>query len=109
MWTGSGVRLAVSPMSTSPGGTVTATWSSLQAPTSADRLSLYRRGRRGEAPALVDWLYVSCARLPADSRAFGSCPLPLPADLAPGRYEVRLLAADGRRLATSNILTIPQP
>jgi hypothetical protein len=55
----------------------------------------------------VHWIYVSCTQTPGDARAAGACAFLVPATLAPGIYEVRLLSNDGfTHLATSNLFTV---
>ena len=100
--TGSGgATLGVSPTSVAAGGTVTATWSGIPAPTSTDWIGLYVSGTSDQA--YLAWIYVSCSQSPGAASAVGSCPFTLPSGLAPGRYELRLYANDAYvRLATSN-------
>jgi hypothetical protein len=100
-----GPQLTVSPASVARGGTVTATWSGIATPTSTDWIGLYSPA----APdtAYLAWVYVSCSQTPATPRASGSCPFVIPAGLATGTYQLRLLANDGyTRLATSNSLNV---
>ena len=100
--TGSGgTTLGVSPTSVAAGGTVTATWSGIPAPTSTDWIGLYVSGTSDQA--YLAWIYVSCSQSPSAASAAGSCPFTLPSGLAPGSYELRLYANDAyARLATSN-------
>jgi hypothetical protein len=50
----------------------------------------------------LSYAYVNCTKTPSIALANGACPLPIPATLTPGLYELRLFAADGLwRLATS--------
>jgi subtilisin len=97
--------LTVAPSSVVAGGTVTATWSGIAAPTSTDWIGLYAAGT-GDG-AYLAWLYVSCAKTPGAAQAGGSCPLQIPGSVPPGAYELRLFAADGlTRLATSGAFTV---
>ena len=57
--------------------------------------------------AFIDWIYVSCSGTPGAARASGSCPFVVPATVAPGTYQLRLLANDGfTALATSNTFAV---
>jgi uncharacterized delta-60 repeat protein len=97
--------LTVAPRVVRPGGTVTATWNGLPAPTTTDWIGIYARGAPDRKP--VDWIYVSCVKVPGGARAEGSCPMFVPARLAPGMYELRLFANDGlRQLARSGVFDV---
>src|SRR2546425_34131 len=100
--TGSGgATLSVSPTSVAAGGTVTATWSGIAAPTPGDWIGLYVPGSGNSA--YLAWIYVSCSPSPGAPSAAGSCPFTIPSGLAPGSYELRLYANNTyTRLATSN-------
>jgi glucose/arabinose dehydrogenase len=103
-----GPQLSVSPGSVAAGGTVTATWSGIASPTATDWIGLFSVG----APdtSYISWEYVSCSQSPATPRASGSCPFVVPSGLAPGNYQLRLLANNGfTRLATSGLLTVTPP
>ncbi len=90
--------LATSPSTILLGGTVTASWTGIAAPTSSDWIGLYRPGDPN-APSLA-WRYTT-------GSASGSMPLTIPATLAPGTYELRLFSNGGyTRLATSNTFTV---
>ena len=84
--------LEVSPRRIAAGETVMVTWSGIAAPTATDWIGLYHRGT-GHTEFL-DWLYVSCTQIPDQPHASGSCSYAVPSWLAPGRYELRLLAND---------------
>ena len=102
---GGGMTLSASPTTVAPGGTVTATWSGITAPTTTDWIGLYTPG----APngSYIDWIYVSCSKTPVSARASGSCPFVVPTTVAPGTYQLRLLANNGFTvIATSNSLTV---
>jgi hypothetical protein len=100
--------LSVAPTSVASGGTVTADWTGIAAPTPRDWIGLYVAGAAGNSS--IEWMYVSCSKSPAAARAAGSCAFALPASLAPGSYELRLLANDGyTRLATSPAFTVTAP
>jgi hypothetical protein len=97
--------LTVSPTTAKPGTTLTTTWSGINAPTPKDWIGLYAPGSADTK--FISWIYVSCSTKAGTARASGSCSYTLPATLASGNYEFRLLANDGfTRLATSNPLTV---
>ena len=93
--------LSATPESTPAEGSITATWANNLAPTPTDWIGLYAEG--GAGGSYLAWTYASCSRMPATAKASGSCSLRIPRRLQPGRYELRLYAADQFiRLATSN-------
>ncbi|HZC67059.1 MAG TPA: hypothetical protein VE201_00430 [Nitrospirales bacterium] len=93
--------LTVTPASVVAGGTVTATWSGIAAPTSTDFLALYVPGTSDQA--YLAWIYLSCSKSPGAPAAAGSCPFTIPSGLTPRSYELRLYANNTyTRLATSN-------
>ena len=97
--------LSVTPASVAPGGTVTASWSGIAAPSPTDWIGLFAQGAADTS--YVTWMYVSCSQTPGAARASGSCPFVIPAALAHGTYELRLMANNGfTRLATSGPLTV---
>jgi subtilisin family serine protease len=100
--------LIVSPASIPAGGTLTATWNGITgiaAPSATDWIGLYLPGT--DNTAYIDWIYVSCSQTPGDPRASGMCPFVVPGSLAPGTYELRLLADNGfTTIATSNTFTV---
>jgi subtilisin len=96
--------LTVAPSSVVAGGTVTATWSGIAAPTSTDWIGLYAAGT-GDL-AFLTWVYVSCSTTPGAAAA-GSCAFQIPRGIGPGTYNLRLFAADRfGRLATSGTFTV---
>jgi len=98
-----GPSLSASPASLSAGGTVTATWAGIPAPSSTDWIALYPAG----GVSYIDWNYVSCSKTPGNPLASGSCPFVLPGNLAPGTYQLRLFANNTYTLlATSNNFTV---
>ena len=102
---GGPVNLVVSPIIIQAGGTLTATWSGIVSPTPTDWIGLYQPGT--DDRAFIDWIYVSCSKTPGITQASGSCSFNLPSSLAPGSYELRLLANDGfTDLATSNTFAV---
>ncbi len=95
----SGATLTVSPPSVGAGGIVTASWSGIGSPTSTDWIGLYQPGSPPQG--YLAWRYTTGA-------ASGSVPFQLPSTLAPGTYELRLLANNGYTvLAVSNAFTLP--
>ena len=101
-----GVQLSTNPSTVAPGGTVTATWSGIANPTATDWIGLYMAGAANTD--YIDWIYVNCSKTASTAHASGACPFPVPATLAAGSYELRLLANDGfMLLATSNLVIAP--
>jgi hypothetical protein len=97
--------LTASPSSITPGGTLTATWDRIAPSTSTDWIGLYQPGAANTA--YIEWIYVSCSKTPGSPQSSGSCPFVVPASLASGVYELRLLANDSfTLLTTSNGVTI---
>src|SRR4030088_1777080 len=70
--------LSASPTAVVVGGTVTATWSNVAAPSSGNWLGLYVPG----GSSLVSWRYLN------DAAASGSVPFTLPTSMALGTYEL---------------------
>jgi uncharacterized protein (DUF1800 family) len=102
---GTVATLVASPANILPGGTITAAWTGIAAPTSTDWIGLFQPSAADTA--YIDWIYVSCSKSPGSAGASRSCPFVLPANLAPGAYNTRLFSNDGfTRLATSNPLTV---
>ncbi|HEV8307572.1 MAG TPA: S8 family serine peptidase [Methylomirabilota bacterium] len=91
------VTLTVSPTTVAAGGTLTATWSGIPAPSATDWLGLYQPGAADTA---------TLASQNTTGAASGSLPFPLPGTLTPGTYELRLFAGGGARLAVSNAFTV---
>src|SRR4029450_1903911 len=55
----------------------------------------------------IEYVYVSCTKTPGNAAASGSCNFVVPSFVAPGAYQLRLLANDGfTSLATSNSFTV---
>ena len=101
----SAVTLSATPTSVRAGGSVTAAWSGIAAPTTTDWIGLYSAGTSDGA--YLDWMYVSCSQGPAAARASGSCAFPIPGSVSPGTYELRLFAADGfTRLTVGNAFSV---
>ncbi len=97
--------VSANPTTIKPGGTTTASWSGIVAPTTTDWIGLYAPGAADTS--FINWVYVSCSTTPGSARASGSCSYALPATLSLGNYDLRLFANDGfTRLATTNSLTV---
>src|SRR4029453_10431373 len=83
------------------GGTTTASWSGITAPTPKDWIGLYGPGAADTS--FINWIYVSCSTTPNSALVSGSCPFVIPTSLALGNYDLRLFTNDGfTRLATTN-------
>jgi subtilisin family serine protease len=96
-----GASLSASPTSVSAGGSVTASWSGVCAPSGSDWIGLY-------LPGAPDTSYLALRS--GTGTASGSVPFTIPATLAPGTYQLRLLANGGyTRLAASNNFTVTAP
>src|SRR5262249_22894901 len=81
------ISLSAAPLEVAPGGTITATWAGLGAPTAEDVLRLYALGAKaGPGDEFASW---STGAAPGGTRS-----LPLPADLPAATYELRLLTPD---------------
>jgi len=97
--------LSAMPESTPDGGSITASWDNNPAPTATDWIGLYAKG--GAGGSYLAWTYASCSRVPGAAAPSGSCRFQIPRRLQPGRYELRLYAANQFiRLATSNSFTV---
>ena len=93
-----GGSLSASPTSVAPGGSVTATWSAVCAPTSTDWIGLYLSGAP-DSPYLA-YRYTT-------GTASGSVPFSIPASVAPGTYELRLFSSGSyTRLAVATITVV---
>jgi hypothetical protein len=87
--------LSASPTSVGAGGTVTATWSGICAPSTRDWIALAAPG--APATSYLAWVYTNGA-------ASGSVPLTVPSTLAQGTYELRLFSNGGyTQLAVTTI------
>jgi len=86
--------LTASPVSRPPGTLLSATWVGIPIPSPGDRIGLFRAGGGGQ-PAL-EWQSTN-------EGVFGTVLLGIPADLAPGYYELQLFGNNGQSLlAVSN-------
>jgi len=82
------IHLAVTPTEVAPGGTIDAAWAGNPHPSANDYLRLFALGSAGDEfeDAVIYW--------PTPNAAAGELLLLLPADLAEGWYELRLLSPD---------------
>jgi subtilase family protein len=100
--------LGVSPSSVVAGGSVTATWSNIPAPSSGDWIGLFAPGSANTA--FLSRIYVGCGAAPSGSgAASGSCPFAIAGSVAPAPYQLRLFASSGALLATSSNFTVTAP
>jgi len=96
------VSVVVTPAQTTPGGAIGATWAGLPAPTSSDELRLYTLGGlAGPGDQLASWS--------TGAAAAGTLSLTLPAGLAAGTYEVRLLTPDPNAFGALTVVARSQP
>ena len=58
--------VSASPTTIKPGGTTTASWSSIATPTTTDWIGLYAPGAADTS--FIDWIYVSCSMTPGSAR-----------------------------------------
>jgi subtilase family serine protease len=79
------ISLNVTPAEVAPGGTLTATWAGIPAPSAADELRLYTLGSLGGS-------FDHAASWPTTGAGAGTVSLALPGGLAFGTYELRLLS-----------------
>ena len=92
--------LSVTPPSVQPGGSVTAAWTNIFAPTATDWIGLYAPGAPDNA--FISWRYT-------DGTAAGNVPFSIGASVTIGTYELRLFSANGyTRLATSAAFSVGQ-
>ena len=82
------VRVTVEPAVIAPGGTLQVAWNGIPTPTANDHLRICSLGSWGDnfCEVMSSWS--------TDSAAAGTVLMTLPADLAPGWYDVRLLSPD---------------
>jgi hypothetical protein len=82
------IHLTVDPTDAEPGGTIGAAWGNNPTPTASDYLRLFALGSAGDEfdDPVIYW--------PTPNAVAGELLLRLPADLAAGWYELRLLSPD---------------
>jgi hypothetical protein len=101
-----GTAVSGAPASIAAGGTLTVNWSGIAVPSPTNWIGLYRPGAASQ-DHLGNWLYLSCSKTPGAASASGGCPLPVPATMAAGTYELRLHhPASWSVLATSSPVSI---
>jgi hypothetical protein len=102
------LTLSATPNTVAAGGSVMATWSGIPSPTALDWIGVFAPGSPNTA--YLAWVYVSCSQTPTSPQAAGACALTIPPGLAPGTYELRLLANNGyTALATSGPFAVTAP
>src|SRR5262249_5280082 len=90
--------LSASPTSIPVGGTITATWSAIGAPSATDWVVLVPTGAPDSGE--IAWVYTT-------GTADGTRSLVVPGTATPGTYELRLFAHNTyQRLAVSNTITV---
>ena len=92
-----------SPGSIAGGGTLTATWSGIQTPSTLDWIGFYAVGDAPNANP-IDWMFTNCSKTQNLVGSSGTCPLTIP-NASPGNYELRLYSGFNL-LATSNSITV---
>jgi len=93
--------LSVSPTNVIAGGTVTATWSGIASPTATDWIGLFVPG--ASDTSYPTWRYTT-------GSASGSVPFTIPANVAPGTYELRLFTNfTFTRIGVSNSFIVNGP
>jgi hypothetical protein len=96
-----GPTLAASPSSVAPGGTMTVSWTGIQAPTTGDWLALVPLNAADSS--WVTWVYTS-------GRSEDSVTFKLPSNLSAGNYDLRLFSNNSTtRLAMSNVIAVTAP
>ena len=95
--------LSVTPSSMVAGGSVTATWSGISAPTATDWIGLYPTGASDHYTSRISWQYTT-------GTASGNVSFTIPATVAPGTYELRLFTNfTYTRIGKSNTFTVTTP
>jgi hypothetical protein len=103
---GGGPTISAEATNVPRGSSLTVTWSGIASPSATDWIWLIPPGAN-QFSSFSPWIYLSCSRTPGTPRASGSCPLVVPPSLAPGTYELRLMANDGwTALARSNSFVV---
>lgn len=102
------VTLNVNPSTVSRGTFATISWNGIGNPTTRDWLGLYAPGAANTA--YQAWVYTSSCQttVGALAKASGTCGLFIPTTVAPGNYEIRLLANDGFKVLTGAAMILVQ-
>lgn len=104
----SAVTLNVNPSTLSRGTFAMISWNGIHSPTTKDWLGLFAPGAVNTA--YLAWVYNSSCQTIAGAlaKASGTCALFIPTTVAPGIYEIRLLANDGFKLLTGATIILVQ-
>src|SRR5262249_33957102 len=102
--TASSAQISATPATLTAGGTVTAAWSGIAAPTATDWIGLYSAG--AAHTAYIDWMYVSCSKTSSTPRALGSFPTRLSSDLQPYYYAVKAYNTTGTESLFSHEVSV---
>jgi hypothetical protein len=104
------VSVDVVPAEVAPGGTLHVTWAGIAGPTSNDHLRVCSLGAASDSACEVT------AWWPTGGAGGGTLEIGLPAGLAPGWYDVRLLSPDAESYGvlkpigrSEPILLVPEP
>lgn len=102
----SGTTLSAGATSVARGGSVTATWSGITAPSGYDWVGLYLPTAASTEHNSY-WMYVSCTKSVVSAKTSGSCSFPIPSNLTPGSYELRLHSnGTWTQIARSGLFTV---
>jgi hypothetical protein len=97
------ISIVASPADVAAGGVVSATWAGIPTPTASDNIQLFTLGSTAfNSSDIVAWW-------PTTGMAGGTLPLLLPADLAPGSYELRLSSPDPDVPALGKLIARSEP
>jgi len=96
------IYLEVSPTEVAAGGTITATWAGIPAPTSNDQLMLFPLGALADRTSAV-------TSVSTTGTGNGTRMLALPRGLASGTYELRLMSPDPNLPAELTVIARSQP
>jgi RHS repeat-associated protein len=91
------MTISESPASVAPGTDVTATWSGIPTPVASDWIGLFVPGSGNSA--YLAWRYTN-------GQSSGSLPFTIPANNAPGTFQLRLFSANNGYVATSNNFSV---
>ena len=96
------INVTVTPTDVSPGGTITASWNGLPMPKAGDRLNLYILGGLADSTNMVaSWVTTGAAA--------GTLQLAIPATVAKGWYELRLLSSDPNNNGFTDVMARSAP
>ena len=95
--------LSAAPSTIVQGGSATATWSGITAPTATKSISLHPTGASDHYTSRISWQYTT-------GTASGNVSFTIPATTAPGTYELRLFTKfTYTRIGKSNTFTVITP